>query len=82
MMRNFSFFGAPHVAVISCDRDLGTYGAVDCGGYVGTRLLAAQSLGLGAIAQGAVAMHSDFVRSWLGLSDDRLIVCAVSLGYA
>jgi nitroreductase len=44
-------------------------------------MLAAQSLGLGVIAQGAVAMYSDFVRSWLGLGEDRLVVCAVSFGY-
>jgi len=80
--KNFSFFGAPHTAVITTARDLGTYGAVDCGAYVGTLMLAAQSLGLGSIAQGAIAMHSDFVRRWLGIGEDRLVVCAVSFGYA
>jgi nitroreductase len=34
MLKNFSFFGAPHTAVVTSDRDLGTYGAVDCGAYV------------------------------------------------
>lgn len=82
MSRNFSFFGAPHTAVVTSDRALGTYGAVDCGAYVGTLMLAAQSAGVGVIAQGAVAMRSDFVRRWLGLGDDRLVVCAVSFGYA
>ncbi len=55
---------------------------MDCGAYVGTLVLAAQSAGLGVIAQGAVAMRSDFVRRWLGLGDDRLVVCAVSSGSA
>ena len=79
---NFSFFGAPHVAVITCDRDLGVYGAVDAGGYVSTLLLAAQSLGVAAIAQAAIAGCSGAVRTHLALPDDRVVVCAVSLGHA
>lgn len=82
MLKNFSFFGAPHSAIITTDRALGTYGAIDCGGYVSTLLLTAQALGLGSIAQAAIAMYSDFVRDWLDLTDDRLVVCAVSVGYA
>jgi nitroreductase len=82
MLRNFSSSGAPHTAVVTSDRALGTYGAVDCGAYVGTLMLAARSAGLGVLAQGAVAMRSDFVRRWLGLGDDRLVVCAVGFGSA
>jgi nitroreductase len=54
-MRNYTFFGAPHVAIITTEQDLGTYGAVDCGVYVGCFLLAAQSLGLATIPQAALA---------------------------
>lgn len=79
---NFRFFGAPHVAIITSDRQLGTYGAVDCGAYVGALLLAAESLHLAAVAQGSVAMVSDAVRTFLQLPDDRVVVCAVAFGYA
>ena len=82
MLKNFSFFGAPYTAVVTTDRDLDTYGAVDCGAYVNTLMLLIQNAGLGVIAQGAVAMYSDFVRSWLQLPDDPLVVCAVSFGHA
>lgn len=78
---NFSFFGAPHVAVITTDRDLGVYGAVDCGGYVSTLLLAAQEYGVATVPQASIAMYSDFVRAHLGIPEDRVIVCAVSFGY-
>ncbi|MCY1443301.1 Nitrobenzene nitroreductase [compost metagenome] len=81
-MRNFSLFDAPHVAIITSDRALGTYGAVDCGGYVANLLLAAEALGLGAIAQAALARHSAFVRRHFGIDDSRLVVCGVSFGYA
>lgn len=80
--RNFSFFGAPNVAIITTPSALGTYGAVDCGAYVAVFTLVAQSLGLGAIALGSVAMYSDFVREYLHIADDRLVVCAVAFGEA
>lgn len=81
-LKNFDFFGAPHVAIVTTDREQGTYGAIDCGGYVTNLLLAAQSLGVATIPQAAVAMHSGHVREYLDLPDDRLVVCAVSFGYA
>lgn len=81
-LENFRFFGAPHHAIITTPKSLGTYGAVDCGAYVSTLLTVAESFGLGAIAQGAIAMYSDVLRVELGLSEDRWVVCGVSLGYA
>ena len=62
-MENFNFFGAPHVAIIHTDEPLGVYGAVDCGGYVGNFMLAAQALGLGTIPQAALACHSGLIRA-------------------
>ncbi|MBC7549962.1 MAG: nitroreductase [Cellulomonas sp.] len=80
MLRNFSFFGAPHVAIITTDRDHGVYGAVDCGGYVANLMNAALDVGVATIAQGAIAMYAARVRELLALPDDRLVICAVSLG--
>lgn len=81
LQRNFSFFGAPHVAVITTARDLGIYGAVDCGTYIGAFTIIAESLGLGTIAQAAIAMYSPFVHDYLGLPADRQIVCGISFGF-
>ena len=78
---NFRFFGAPHFALITTERDLGTYGAIDCGGYVSVFLLAAQSLGLAAIPQAAVAAYSPWLRDYFGLPDNRLVVCGISFGF-
>lgn len=82
MLQNFRFFGAPHTAVITSPKALGTYGVMDCGGYVANLLNAAQALGLGAIAQAAPAMYADVVRDHLNITEDRDIVCTVSLGHA
>lgn len=80
-LQNFTFFGAPHVAIIHTDEALGPYGAVDCGGYVNNFLLAAAARGVGSIAQAALAMYPDVLRKELGLTPDRTVVCGISFGY-
>jgi nitroreductase len=81
-LENYNFFGAPHVAIIHTDEALGVYGAVDCGGYVNSFMLAAQALGLGTIPQAALARCSSLIRRHFNLSDDRRVVCGISFGYA
>jgi len=79
---NFRLFGAPHVAIITTDAALGTYGAVDCGAYVANFLLAAQSLGVATIPQAALARRPERIRQFFGLSKDRLVVCGISFGWS
>ncbi len=81
MLQNFSFFGAPHTLVVTTDRDLGSYGVLDCGAYVQVLQLLLADVGLGVVAQGAIGMYSDVVREQLHLTEDRLVVCAVSFGH-
>lgn len=81
-MRNFSLFGAPHAAVITTEALLGVYGAIDCGAFVSTVLLAAQAHGVASIAQGAIASRSDAVRAHFNLPENRKIICGISFGYA
>ena len=78
---NFAFFGAPHVAIVSTPRELGTYGAVDCGLYLATFLYAAESLGVAAVAQAAIAGHAPFVREYFQVPDDQLVLCGLSFGW-
>jgi nitroreductase len=80
-LENYNFFGAPNVAIIHTDEALGIYGAIDCGAYVGNFLLAAQALGLGTIAQAALARHSGLIRRHFKLGDDRRVVCGISFGF-
>jgi nitroreductase len=79
--KNFELFGAPHAAIVTTEAGLGVYGAIDCGLYVQTFLLAAQSLGLGAIPQAALAAYAPFIREFFDLPDNRLIVCGMSFGW-
>jgi nitroreductase len=80
-LENYNFFGAPHVAIVHTDEALGIYGAIDCGAYVGNLLLAAQALGLGTIAQAALARHSGLIHRHFKLGDDRRVVCGISFGF-
>jgi nitroreductase len=80
-LENFNFFGAPHVAIVHTDEALGVYGAIDCGGYVTSFMLAAQALGVATIPQAALAFHSEVVRKHFGLGDDRRVVCGISFGF-
>jgi nitroreductase len=80
-LKNFELFGAPHAAIVTTDAGQGVYGAVDTGVYVGTFLLAAQALGLGAIPQAALARYGPFVRKHFSIPDDRKILLGISFGY-
>jgi len=80
-LRNFELFDAPHVAIVTTEADLGVYGAVDCGLYVNTFLLGAQSLGLAAAAQAALASYAPFLRDYFEIPDNRRVVVGISFGY-
>jgi len=80
-LENFRFFGAPHIALVTTDRDLGPYGALDCGAFVTAFTLAAAALGVASIPQAAVAAFAPFLRRWFELPDSRRVLCAISFGY-
>ncbi|MHA6262833.1 nitroreductase [Arenibacterium sp. CAU 1754] len=82
MMRNFDLFDAPHCAILSSPAELGPYGAMDSGGFVTAFTLAAQAQGVATIAQAAVAGYSPFLHRYFDIPDDRLVLCAISFGYA
>ncbi|TPG32441.1 nitroreductase [Mycolicibacterium hodleri] len=79
--KNFEFFGAPHVAIVTSRAELGTYGVLDCGIYVNSFLLAAHSLGLGAISQAALAIVSPAVRTFFDIDSHEIVVCGISFGW-
>src|SRR5262249_2763004 len=81
-LENFNFFGAPHVAIVHTDEALGVYGAIDCGGYLTSFILAAQALGLSTIPPAAPALHFSVVRAPFGPSGARPAGCGVSFCYS
>jgi len=81
-MENYRFFGAPHVAIVTSEADLGAYGYLDCGGYATAFMLAATSLGVATIAQAAIANYANLVREYFDLPSSRHVVYGISFGYA
>lgn len=79
---NFRFFGAPHLALITTDAEQRVYGAVDAGLYAATFLYAAESRGIAAIPQAALAMQSPFLREYFDIPADRKILMGISFGYS
>lgn len=79
--KNFELFGAPHAAIITIDATQGAYAVLDTGVYVANFLLAAQSLGLGAIPQAALATYSPFIRDYFAVPQDRAVLLGISFGY-
>ncbi|MEM6759972.1 MAG: nitroreductase [Pseudomonadota bacterium] len=82
MMENYRLFGAPHVAIVTAPRALGPYGAMDTGGFVTAFCLAATARGIATIPQAAIAAQAPFVREHFDIAQDRMILCAISFGYA
>lgn len=82
MLRNFSLFDAPHVAILTSPKALGGYGAMDCGGFVMAFTLAARALGIDTIPQAAIASYAGFVRRYFDIAEDRMMLCAIAFGYA
>lgn len=82
MLENYRLFGAPHVAIVTSEADLGPYGAMDTGGFVALFTLAAQARGIASIPQAAVAAQAPFLRDWFAIPENRHILCAISFGYA
>lgn len=81
MMQNFRFFGAPHVAIITSDADLGPYGAMDCGGFIALFSLVARAKGIASVVQASVTGYAPAIRKHFRIPADRLIQTAISFGY-
>ena len=82
MMENFRFFGAPHVAVLTSEEELGPYALVDCGGFLTALTLAATARDVATIPQAAPASYAPFLHRFLDLPQTRSVVCVISMGRA
>ena len=82
MIRNWSFFDAPHVAFFTMDKYLNIMGAVDLGIYAQTLSLILAEHGLSSCMQGALGQFPDPIKEALNLPEQRGILFGMSFGYA
>jgi len=82
MLKNWSFFNAPHAVFFCMERYLGIMGAVDMGIYAQTLSLLLEEQGISSCMQGALGQFPEPVREKLSIPDELGIIFGMSLGYA
>lgn len=80
-LRNFEFFGAPHVAFLFLPEPFGLREATDVGMYAQTLMLALAAHGLGSCPQTALGFHAGIVREELGVPAEQRLLFGISLGF-
>mgnify|MGYP003576012515 CR=1 FL=1 len=79
---NFSFFNAPHVALLFVPAiGDGVRVAADVGMYAQTFLLSLADRGLGGVPQTAIGLFADTVRSTLDVPPSLKLLFGISFGY-
>ena len=81
MKRGFRFFDAPAAIIISIDKEVGTGGQFDVGAVSQTIALVALNYGLGTCIMGQGIMYPDVIRKLTGITESKLIVICLTIGY-
>ncbi|MDX9706505.1 MAG: nitroreductase [Azospira sp.] len=82
MGRNYQFFDAPVGLVFTMDKSLGRGMFLDYGMFLANIMTAARARGLDTCAQAAFADYHQTIREVLGIPENELVVCGMSLGFA
>lgn len=79
--RNYAFFDAPVALLFTMDRDMQTGSWLDYGMFLQNIMVAARGYGLHTCPQAALANYPHIVKQHLGIGDDKIVVCGISIGY-
>lgn len=79
--RNYLFFDAPVGLFFTIDRDKELGSWIDCGMFIQSVMLAARGKGLETCAQAAFCSYHDTVTQLLGVPENQMLICGMSLGY-
>ena len=79
-LRKYAFFGAPHVAIVACDRRLGPYAYIDVGVWLGYVLSAAAVMGIDTCPMASVAAYPATLRQHLSIAETDIILFGLALG--
>jgi nitroreductase len=81
MLKNWEFFGAPHVGFLSMPKSMGEVNAVDVGIYLQTLMLLLVEHGLASCPQGALAYYPGPIFDIADIPEGNAILCGISFGY-
>lgn len=79
-LRNYEFFGAPTIGVISMNQDLALVDAMSVGMYVQLLMLLLNERGYGTCLQVSVTGYPDVLRRGFELEDDQVLLCGICIG--
>lgn len=80
--RNYRFFGAPVGLMFTIDRNMGRGSLIDYGMFLQSIMTAARGRGLDTCPQAAFNAFHQVIASELGIPEQQMFVCGMSLGYA
>ncbi|WP_459572036.1 nitroreductase [Cupriavidus sp. 8B] len=81
-VRNYRFFDAPVGLVFTIDRRLEQGSWLDYGMFLQSIMLAARAAGLDTCPQVSFAKFHVVLRKCMGIPENELVLCGMSLGYA
>jgi nitroreductase len=82
MLRNWTFFDAPHVVFFTMEKYLNIMGAVDIGIYAQTLALLLKEHGIDSCMQGALGQFPKPIHRMLNLPEGHGVLFGMSFGYA
>jgi nitroreductase len=80
-MKNYEFFGAPHVAFLFLPEPFGLREAADLGMYAQTLMLSIAAHGLASCPQTALSFNCDLVRQELNIDPANKLLFGLSFGF-
>lgn len=80
--RNFRFFDAPVGIIFTIDRVMEQGSWLDYGMFLEAIMVAARARGIDTCPQAAFTQFHRVIREHLGLPDEEMVVCGMSMGYA
>ena len=80
--RNYRFFDAPVGLMFTVDRVMNQGSWLDYGMFLQSIMVAARGRGLDTCPQAAFTQFHRIIGQHLGLGDDEILVCGMSLGWA
>jgi nitroreductase len=80
--RNYAFFDAPVGLIFTIDRIMEQGSWLDYGMFLENIMIAARARGLDTCPQAAFTQFHRIIKEQIGLPDNEMVVCGMSLGYA
>lgn len=80
-LKNWQFFGAPHVGILSMPLTMGEVNGLDMGIYLQSIMLLLVEYGLASCAQGSLARYPQPILDIGNIPRENGILCGISFGY-